>query len=547
MDSPAKPRIVPLPLLPLAGLAFLAVFPAICASANALAAPVELEPNPDPTVEWIVEGRTVALSGHVRFSRLILRHHAVVTHPPQDGPDARSLFLEVGHLTIDATSRIDVSARGFPGVRNPDSDASNRPDPAHVGVVPQRHGGSHGGLGGRGNVPGDAIPPYGDHRQPRSLGLGGSADIGSAGDGGGLLRLVADTLELDGSILANGGPGSLYGGGGAGGSIEIQTRLLLGAGEIRADGGHGSPQSGGGGGGRVAVLYRTASGGILDRISTLGGTGHEQGAPGTLFTIRDSTPGRLIIRGPGRETPLPADTSGDLVTVDGARVQALSFRALELFLRRGAVLTHVPPSPGSHPGLSLAVDHLVIEAGSHIDAAGRGYPGAQTQTNPDTAGRTLNFQPGSRSRHGGSHAGLGGFGNIDGNPNAPYGEPSHPNTLGSGGGSDNGPAGDGGGRIAIIAQRLELHGTLSVRGTDGSRYGGGGSGGSILIQADYLSGSGSVLADGGAGGLESGGGGGGLIAIRYLRSDFPASRISSQGGDGYQPGAPGSVLVEPRF
>lgn len=545
MDLPALPRLVPLALLLLTGLAFPAVSPTPGADSPALPAPVASGPGPVATHEWVIEGRTVTWSGHIRLARLILRDHAVLTHPPQEGPGDVSLFLEVGHLTVDATSRIEVSARGHPGARRPGNDLSDGIGPGRTAGSPRRHGGSHGGLGGRGNVAGDAIAPYGSHRQPRSLGGGGGSDIGPGGDGGGFLRIVTDTLELDGSLLANGGPGSHYGGGGAGGSIEIDTRLLLGGGEIRADGGSGGPESGGGGGGRVAVRYRTASGGILDRITTLGGAGHEHGAPGTIYTAREAVPGRLTVRGEGRESPLPDDTAGDVVILDGARVHALDLRAAELLLQRGAVLTHTPPRPGSNPGLSIGVGNLVVEAGSHIDASGRGYPGAHQPANPDNEGRTLNFEPGSGRRHGGSHAGLGGYGNVAGSPNPAYGEASRPTTFGSGGGSDSGPAGDGGGRIAIVARRFELLGTVAARGTDGSRYGGGGAGGSVLIEAERLLGTGWVVVDGGAGGLESGGGGGGLIAVRYLHSDFPASRLSTLGGEGYLPGSPGRLLIEP--
>ena len=85
------------------------------------------------------------------------------------------------------------------------------------------------------------------------------------GNGGGLIRIVAQTINLDGLILANGaGGGTADAGGGSGGGIRIDVGTLAGTGQIRANGQDGKPRvnigGGGGGGGRVANLLSNYNG-----------------------------------------------------------------------------------------------------------------------------------------------------------------------------------------------------------------------------------------------------------------------------------------------
>ena len=63
-------------------------------------------------------------------------------------------------------------------------------------------GGSYGGLGGG---PSNAV--YGNLGDPNEPGSGGAASVGPAGNGGGLIRISAQTFILNGSILANGDGG----------------------------------------------------------------------------------------------------------------------------------------------------------------------------------------------------------------------------------------------------------------------------------------------------------------------------------------------------
>lgn len=168
-----------------------------------------------------------------------------------------------GGFNADSTNRAFVSTfyynicRGF--------DATNGPG---RGSSLQGSGGGHGGTGGvttatAGGVTNDVI------FAPQLPGSGGGRyatprfDIG--GPGGGVVRIEAASIDLNGVITAN-GANMIYGywgGGGAGGSIYILTDAFSGGvdGLLRAAGGDGNDGTGGkmpgsGGGGRIAVWIK---------------------------------------------------------------------------------------------------------------------------------------------------------------------------------------------------------------------------------------------------------------------------------------------------
>ena len=85
-------------------------------------------------------------------------------------------------------------------------------------------------------------PTYGDYADPDDWG----SDAGYLNLGGGLLRLTAGVLTLNGRILANGQQGNDSAGNGPGGSaggIFIETAVLGGTGSITAKGGDGASWS----------------------------------------------------------------------------------------------------------------------------------------------------------------------------------------------------------------------------------------------------------------------------------------------------------------
>jgi hypothetical protein len=233
----------------------------------------------------------VAVSDRVAAGALNVSGNSLLSHVPATGVSSFKLDLNVATVTIDGTSRIDVSGRGFLGGWQPGNPFGL--DGMTVGF--QRGstsfaGGSYGGLGGwsSGGVPN---PVYGDFRNPNDPGSGGATSVNApSGNGGGLVRIVAQAIQLDGSIIANGqnGPGN-NSGGGSGGGIRIDVGTLSGTGQIRAHGGNSSYSGGAGGGGRIAVYYQNIAAFSTSNISAFGGTGGISGQNGTVFWQQQTT------------------------------------------------------------------------------------------------------------------------------------------------------------------------------------------------------------------------------------------------------------------
>ncbi|MBP7637038.1 MAG: hypothetical protein KBA18_04120, partial [Kiritimatiellae bacterium] len=138
------------------------------------------------------------------------------------------LQIECGTVEVASGSSIDVSERGLD----------------YLSGTTGYSGGSHGGRGQEYN--GTSCPTYGDAFCPTNLGSGGNGSASTVRRGGGMLRIMADSLELDGMLRANGAPGyywqtspstAVYRGGGSGGSILLEVGALGGAGSVSANGG----------------------------------------------------------------------------------------------------------------------------------------------------------------------------------------------------------------------------------------------------------------------------------------------------------------------
>ena len=228
---------------------------------------------------------------------LSLANGSVVTSRATTSTTAHGLQIGASSVIVDATSRIDVTGKGYPGGYTSGFSTYSA----------TTAGGSHGGLGGSDTANMGEV--YGDFRSPSTLGAG-AGDAATGGTGGGRIRLVTDSLILDGSLSADGQgvESGVSSGGGAGGSVWVQVDGLEGSGSISANGGLGQGATlGGGGGGRVA-LYYDWSGFDLDSITAFGGgsadlSAHD-GSAGTVYFERlgDHLPGAgsLIVDGQGR-------------------------------------------------------------------------------------------------------------------------------------------------------------------------------------------------------------------------------------------------------
>ncbi|MBE0540564.1 MAG: Ig-like domain-containing protein, partial [Verrucomicrobia bacterium] len=239
----------------------------------------------------VVDGATVTINGWHSFNSVLLTNGAVLTHSPCTTTNTHKLDLVVTNaIVISTNSRIDVSGKGYLTRRTSGNTT--------MGGATGSSGGSYGGLGGLGSYGSPNAPNavYGDYADPDDWGSGGGGNSGAASPGGGLVRLMAGTLALDGQLLANGTSTSWEGG--SGGGIYVAVNTLVGSGSIQARGGSGS--AGGfyapGGGGRVAVYASDLSGFTLTNVSAAGGTGGSgisAAGAGSVHVIQGRAPTRV--------------------------------------------------------------------------------------------------------------------------------------------------------------------------------------------------------------------------------------------------------------
>jgi Bacterial Ig-like domain/Concanavalin A-like lectin/glucanases superfamily/Divergent InlB B-repeat domain len=542
-------------------------------------------------------GSTMTLSNTLNVTGNVnLLGQSLLTHFPATIVSESRLELSVaGAMTIDATSRIDVTGRGYLGAWKTGNGNSGRTvGNSEKGGSYGGSGGSYGGLGGFNPAPtgtnygGFVGSTYGDPANPDEMGSGGGTILSwnSGSNGGGLVRIKAGSLELNGAIRADGEALGCWGNGGSGGGIRIESGTLSGAGFITSRGGIGG-DCGGGGGGRIALSYAAMTL-PLGNVAANGGSGTPSGGAGTicLKSVDDGTDhlivdNRNLDTGEGSTLLLPPGTlnqealpgigmnrfgkvsvinkgrlssrdnftvTGDVV-VDNATLVTNGISANRITLQNTGILNHWPTTLTSESRLELSVaGAMTIDATSKIDVTGRGYLGAW-KTGNGNDGRTLgnSGNGGSKGSGGGSYGGLGGV-----NPGASdsasfvtalYGDSYNPNEPGSGGGTIHSwnAGSNGGGLVRIQAGSLVLNGKISSEGEVSNGWGSNGSGGGVRIVAGTVSGSGALSVNGGGNGFC--GGGGGRIAIYCDTMTFPAANITASGGNGNPDGSPGSIVI----
>lgn len=256
------------------------------------------------------------------FNGIVLQNNAVLTHSATTWTQEFWLELTAGYITIDTTSKIDVTGKGYHNTESmgqSQTSVSRTKGNVASSITAYTGGGSYGGAGsGLG-----AVRTYGSLFEPFDLGSSGYNCNGYAGSGGGKVKLIitgTSGLSNSGAILANGSkvPWDPYiSGAGSGGSVWINTTRISGNGTIAANGEGVTAQSGiavpRGGGGRVAIYYGSftdASGnfsyplGLLNNVSAQGGVGGGcAGGAGTIYLKSTSqTYGDLIISNKGVAT-----------------------------------------------------------------------------------------------------------------------------------------------------------------------------------------------------------------------------------------------------
>ncbi|MCA1733574.1 MAG: hypothetical protein LC732_08220, partial [Acidobacteria bacterium] len=225
----------------------------------------------------IVKAGTTTIVGPRSFARLVVLDGAKVTHPATDASTVRNLAVVADRIYVACGGSIDVSGRGYPGGQT----YPGTPGAGH------ESGGSHLGGGGLRTAPVGAT--YGSIYRPQEQGAGGE-HTSYGRRGGGVVRIAADTVVVDGAIRANGADGAGDNRGGAGGSVWVTAAGYGGSGRIEARGGNAT--YGGGGGGAIAVEYERA----VTETSPLPSYGVHTG---TSWYSRYGGAGTVWIHGPG--------------------------------------------------------------------------------------------------------------------------------------------------------------------------------------------------------------------------------------------------------
>lgn len=290
--------------------------------------------------DLIVDGRTMELSGDLRFGQVLLRNRGRIQIRAYSGSeDSGKLILRASSIVLESGTSIIGDARGFRGQALRDGEGPGHGEGGSRSID-GGGGGAYGGDGGDGvldNVPQQASKggrSYGascSHEIERGSAGGapgvadGDPSTARGGHGGAALALLADTVQVIGNIGMSGEDGYVSandaGGGGAGGGVWIEGRQVDLSGRVVADGGRGAETDdggGGGGGGRIKVFHVT---GTVKRagLSVDGGKGdgngmNNDGRKGSIcIDVTTPTPTAAISATPS-DTPSPTATESPTVT-----------------------------------------------------------------------------------------------------------------------------------------------------------------------------------------------------------------------------------------
>ncbi|HYC60809.1 MAG TPA: carboxypeptidase regulatory-like domain-containing protein [Thermoanaerobaculia bacterium] len=210
----------------------------------------------------------LTITGPHTFANLVVLDNGRVIQKHRDINSADTITVQ--SLYVACNGAIDVTGSGYlqgasyPGARLPGSQG----------------GGSHIGQGGLWEQP--VASSFGSIYRPLEPGGGGGNPNLNSGPGGGVVRIAANAVTLDGAIRAN-GVNSQWDGGGAGGSVWLTTNIIGGAGAIDANG--GTAAGGSGGGGAIAIEYSDGASKlpVLRAATNTSTHAHARGGAGSIY------------------------------------------------------------------------------------------------------------------------------------------------------------------------------------------------------------------------------------------------------------------------
>jgi Calx-beta domain len=517
-----------------------------------------------------IEATSLAITSNSRLS----------PHPCTSTSQTELNLNIAGNLLIDSTSRIDATGRGCP--------KGYYWTPTGIVAYPTTSnysGGSYGGFGFDTSEADLSNSVYGDFTNPAQVGSGGPARDQYGNAGGGLIRILAGTLTLNGALWANGHDQSNGGTssfcGGSGGGIKIICNNFTGTGTIKAEGSnlYSSP----GGGGRIAIYYQT---GTADetKISAAGGFYGDRNAPTTEFRIGGAgsvylkkgtdvatlmidnkmnqfvtynnsnarmtslytgglseatssvVPFSAIMKIQGSARVYLTNSLDQLTMktgscVDTAYLVGGNITAESFIVRNNSFITCEPSTSVSMKYLNMSLSgNLTLDASSQINVLGKGAPRGHKWTPTGIVSRSSTYSGGSYGGYGLSYATFNGGNDVT---NEVYGIFDNPYEVGSGGGYDNFDGAAGGGLVRISCNSINLSGVINANGqgrvNGDSGYYGGASGGGVWLSTGTFSGTGTISANGVN--AVSTPGGGGRIAVYYSNGTPPtADNFSAYGG-----------------
>ncbi|XP_070535282.1 uncharacterized protein [Ptychodera flava] len=208
------------------------------------------------------------------------------------------LYIRSENITVDAGGRLSADGLGYSVSDGSSTEPDGTPRTGLHGVINEGlgftyssygSGGGHGGTGGHGKYVQKTGRAYGHIYEPEHFGSAGGGPNGGTG-GGRIWFNVTDTIQIDGTVSANGADGTGHSGGGSGGSIWMHSYHITGYGLISTNGGNGAGYGGGGAGGRTSLHFFENTTFVEFTYESHGGTAGgsscdecEGGGPGTIF------------------------------------------------------------------------------------------------------------------------------------------------------------------------------------------------------------------------------------------------------------------------
>jgi hypothetical protein len=290
---------------------------------------------------------------------------------------SQGIISTSANFSIEHSGAVSCSSRGYAV----NSSNSNPLLTGQYSLLGSR-GGSHAGLGGRGNS--EILPfyiyqskyPHGNFLKANTWGMaGGVWAPNDITNGGGMISINSSFTQVNGILECNGAsPSNTLAGGGSGGSLLVQTAILTGNGIISADGGvgglsaqHTVGQGGGGGGGRIALYRDTTT--FNGSVSAIGGAGFQKGSAGTIYSndysVSRRQGGSLIVfdapTDENKDKQLPTIIFEDLSLSGPLEEIRVGSQAKLLIKQRTSPFHVVGPIKGDGTGVIIVSNHTIIQ------------------------------------------------------------------------------------------------------------------------------------------------------------------------------------------